>query len=150
MSECIHGLESDVCDVCSPRQAPERPRAARAPRASAARAKPAPAPAAAALKTNRVERRVYLVAARSRLRELLPVLADQDWRSELGSATDAFRWPDAAEVERPADLVVLVANLAGELQLLAAANEPARRAIREELKGSGVDVRVVLQPGWWS
>ena len=147
VSECIHGLESDVCDVCSPRRAPERPRAARV---SAPRARSAPAPAVASTRTNRVEQRVYLVVARSRLAEVLGALDEQDWRSELGSATDAFRWPDAAEVERPAELAVLVANLAGEIQVIAAANEPARRAVREELALAGVDARVVLQPGWWA
>ena len=147
MSECIHGLERDVCDVCSPRQAPERPRAARTP---APRARPAAVPAATSMRTNRVEQRVYLVIALARLAEVLAALDEQDWRSELGSATDAFRWPDASEVARPADLVVLVANLAGELQLLAAANEPSRRAVREELQSLGVDARVVLQPSWWA
>ena len=82
--------------------------------------------------------------------EVLENLAEQEWRSELGSATDAFRWTDASLVERPSDLVVVVANLAGELQLIAGANEPARRAIREELEAAGFDVRVVLQPAWWA
>lgn len=153
MSDCIHGLEIDVCDVCSPRRAPERPRTARAgagparvPRAAASHPPSAPA----AVRTNRVAQRVYLVVARARLAEVLGALGEQDWRSEVGVATDAFRWPDAGGVERPADLAVLVADLSGELQLVAAANEPARRLVREELDAAGVDVRVVLQPAWWA
>ena len=153
MTECIHGLALDVCDVCSPRRAPERPRTTRAgsgparvPRAAA----PRPPSAPVGVRTNRVQQRVYLVIARARLAEVLTTLAEQDWRSDVGSATDAFRWPDASEVERPSDLVVLVADLAGDLQLVAAANEPARRETREALDSAGVDVRVVLQPAWWA
>lgn len=146
MTECIHGLESDVCDVCSPRRAPERPKAASAPRAPAARV----VPPAAAVRTRHVAKRVYLVVARERLGEVLERLEEQDWRSEVGSATDAIRWPDASHVERPADLVVLVADLDGALQLVAAANEPARRAVRDDLEAIGTDARVVLQPAWWS
>lgn len=102
------------------------------------------------MSNTRVEQRVYLVVAVSRLVKVLASLEEQEWRSELGSATDLFRWPDAAEVERSADLVVLVANLAGEIQLLATANEPARRTVREELEASAIEARVVLQPTWWS
>lgn len=155
MSECIHGLEIVVCDVCSPRAAPEGARPARAarvvpgsprvPKLTATRPPAAPT----GLRTKRVEHRIYLVVSRVRLAEVLGDLAEQDWRSEVGSAVDAFRWPDASVVERPSDLVVLVADLAGSLRLVAAANEPARRAVREVLDAAGVDVRVVLQPSWW-
>lgn len=147
MSECIHGLELVVCDVCTPRQVPERPKPVRA---SSSRSGAASAPAPGVSRSVRVEQRVYLVVAISRLGEVLDSLDTQEWRSELGSATDAFRWPAASEVERPADLVVLAANLAGELQLLAAANEPARRAVRDELEASDLAARVVLQPAWWA
>ncbi len=150
MTECIHGLETAMCDVCSPRQTPERPKVSRAG-SGAGRAQKAAAPPAgpSQLKVNRAEERVYLVVARDRLGEVLPTLADAEWRSDLGSATDPFRWPDATVVERPSDLVVLVATFSGELQLVAVANEPARRATRDVLTAAGVDVRIVLQPAWW-
>lgn len=146
MTECIHGLQIDVCDACSPRQAPERPRVITRAVSGSPRVPSGPV----GVRGNRVENRVYLVIARTRLSEVLSALDDQDWRPEVGSATDAFRWPDASEVERPSDLVVLVANLSGALQLLATSNEPARRAVREELDAIGVELRVVLQPTWWS
>lgn len=150
--ECIHGLDIAMCDVCSPRQAPEPPRRAAVrrqapPRTGRASTTPSTAPGV------RVDaaQRVYAVVAIDRLPEALDRLADQEWRTELGSATDPFRWPDAADAQRPGDVVVLVATAAdGALQLVAAANEPARRTVRERLGDAAADTRVVLQPAWWA
>lgn len=152
-AECIHGLDLAVCDICTPRSVPEPVRRApvhsagpRTPRGASGR--PASGPG---IQVQRTEQRVFLVVAVGRLADVLSALPEQEWRSDLGSATDRFRWPDASEVDRPSELVVLVATAAsGDLQFVAAANEPARRAVREHLDAAGVEVRVLLQPDWWS
>ena len=148
MTECIHGLETTMCDVCSPRAIPEPVRAARgSARTAGARSPSSPI----GLSVNRAEQRVYLVVSRARLAEVLTTLPDEDWRDDLGAVGDPFRWPDAGGVEKASDLIVLVAALGtpGQLQLVATANEPARRAVREQLDEAGYEVRVVLQPAWW-
>ncbi len=147
MTECIHGLETAMCDVCSPRATPEQVRSPRVTRTAGARS----AASSVGIKVNAAEQRVYLVVSRDRLGDVFATLPDEDWRSELGSVNDPFRWPDASGVERASDLIVLVAMLGepGVLQLVATANEPARRAVREQLDEAGFDVRVVLQPAWW-
>lgn len=148
VTDCIHGLDLAVCDLCSPRQAPESARPPMPRRTAANRS----ATSKPGMKVASVEQRMYLVVARSRLAEVLPGLAEDDgWRLELGEAADPFRWADAGAVERPSDLVVLVsaASAPGELRLVAVVNEPARRAVRDELASVAVDARVVLQPAWF-
>ena len=46
MTECIHGLDRELCDICNPKKAPEKPAVKRAAPARAAR--PAPLKARAA------------------------------------------------------------------------------------------------------
>ncbi len=151
MTDCIHGLDIALCDACTPQQAPESARPAM-PRRTAGTRPPTAAPARPGVKVNQAEQRRYLVVARSRLVEALTGLDGEDgWRLELGTAFDPFRWRDAGDVERASDLVVLVAAspAPGELRLVAVANEPVRRSVRDELDSVAVDTRVVLQPSWF-
>lgn len=65
MSECIHGLEIPLCDICYPKAPPERPAAARAVRAPSSRTSTR-SPRAATVTTSRrsidpAQQRVYHV-----------------------------------------------------------------------------------------
>lgn len=156
MSECIHGLERSACDICSPRQTPEptrRPSAPRTARTLASRSAPSVNPTS----VRSADARCYLVVHRDRLGELLaagPLGDEAGWKPELGEAGafDPFRWPDAQEAGRGSELVVLVSTVADPdaLQLVAVANEPARKAVAATLDAAGRRVRLALNPAWFA
>jgi len=160
-AECIHGLEPEACDLCSPRRVEAAPRAS-APRArSAANRSPrASAPVKAAEPAMRVQQatsRRYLVVHRDRLGELLasaPIDDEAGWRPELGEAGafDPIRWEDAALADRGAELVVLVGSGPDpdHLELVAVANQPARTIVADILREAGRSPRIALNPAWFA
>lgn len=130
MTECIHGLDEELCDVCSPKAAPEVPRTVRVsqPRRTAA----------PRTKISSVPRRRHLVAD---IDELAAVLAGDietgDWSSE--PPVTGF------------DSVVLVApdDDVAQVTLIAVANEPARDRVRDALHGLKVP-RIGVYPPWFA
>jgi len=133
----MHGLTLGDCEVCSPRQAPERPAARSTPRPRAASATRTTAPRAS---VRPAATRRYLVLAIAELAEALAELDAQDgWRLEPGAPTSR-------------EHVVLVGGLDEPvaLQLVGVANEPVRREVAEILDGAGRDARIVVNPVWFA
>ncbi len=153
VTECIHGLELEMCDICTP-----RPSGDSRPPASATRTRSAPSERrrAAGLSSIRqtetarvspgpsVRRtggdRVYLTVE---LEELVAALGsaedaeDAEWRTEP---------PEGVLPGR----VVVVALDSLEPQLIAVPNEPARRAVRDAVATDRSELRIVIQPNWFA
>jgi len=154
MTECIHGLELDACDVCSPRRAPEPVKPApRTRTVSTTRA----TNAAPGVAVRSAGARRYLVVHRDRLAELLaagPLTDESGWRAELGDAGafDPIRWEDAARAVRGTELVVLVGGGPDpdHLELVAVANQPVRAAVADVLAAASRSPRLVLNPAWFA
>lgn len=149
MTDCIHGLEIAMCDVCTPRAVPDalasasparRPRAStsrgslRQPRASAARAESTPA---AAVAVRGAAQRRYLVVEIEGLGDEFATAEESDWSGLVPAGIGKDR------------VIVVAAEGAADAQFIAVANEPARRTARESLRAAGVEVRVIVQPEWF-
>ena len=148
MTECIHGLDFDLCDICNPKKAPERVAVKRAAPARAAR--PAPLKARAA-------RRLHVVLS---LDDLADALAE-------GSLADPiyFHGPEElawAERRRAADatqqVVLVVASdaVAGldtmplaAVELVAVASNAAQQRVRDLLALTDFSPRVSVYPPWF-
>jgi len=148
MTECIHGLDRELCDICSPKTAPERVAVKRAAPARAAR--PAPLKARAA-------RRLHVVLS---LDDLADALAE-------GSLADPiyFVGPEElawAERRRAADatqqvVLVVASDAVAELdvmplaavELVAVASTAAQQRVRDLLALTDFSPRVSVYPPWF-
>ncbi|MBO9577577.1 MAG: hypothetical protein J7480_02255 [Microbacteriaceae bacterium] len=151
MSECRHGLELELCDICSPKApAAPAPRPAATPRSRPAtpasggahpprageRGAAAARSAAPGIAVHRGEGRRYLTADLGELAAWLTTSDIEDW---------SWHAPEGVAKDR----VVIVGNADRVVQFIAVANEPARRVARETLDGAGHALRVIVQPGWF-
>ena len=153
MTECIHGLDRELCDICNPKKAPEKPvvkRAAPARAAPTRAARPAPLKARAA-------RRLHVVLS---LDDFADALAE-------GSLADPiyFHGPEElawAERRRASDatqqVVLVVASdaVAGldllplaAVELVAVASNAAQQRVRELLAMTELSPRVAVYPPWF-
>ena len=148
MTECIHGLDFELCDICNPKKAPERVAVKRVAPVRASR----PAPLKAAVK-----RRLHVVLS---LDDFADALAS-------GSLTDPiyFVGPEElawAERRRAADatqqvvLVVASSAVAGldtmplaAVELVAVASNAAQQRVRELLALTSLSPRVAVYPPWF-
>lgn len=130
MAECIHGLDEQLCDVCTPK-APPAP-VARTVRVAQKRRADAPAKATA-------------LRARRHL-----VVRIADLASVLDGDVDGGEWVSHAPLTG-FDSVVLVAPTDDVLlvTMIAVANEPARDRVRAVLAGREVP-RIGVYPPWFT
>ncbi|OJX63389.1 MAG: hypothetical protein BGO95_00560 [Micrococcales bacterium 73-13] len=147
MTECIHGLELAMCDVCTPRAQPAGAGSA----GSARRARAAASAGPGRSGTGRPEpaRPMPGVAVRRAGGRRYLVVDLDDLGEELGAA-EASDWSGLVPAGVGRERVVAVA--AGEeldVAFVAVANEPARRRAREALTANGIDARVMVQPDWF-
>ena len=135
MTECIHGLPIEECDLCSPRAVPEvvRPRVMRTPGAPTRSARSAAGGAAPA--------REAVQARSSRL-------AYASFAIEELGALDGIEaaWSPLIPESVPRDRVVVARDASGEVTMIAVPNEPVRSAARPLVAKA---VRVVVQPAWF-
>lgn len=130
MTECIHGLDEELCDVCSPKAAPP---VSRTVRVSQPRRTAAPR-----TKISSVPRRRHLVADIDELAALLRgEIEAGDWSSEppvtgFGSVVLVGPEDDVAQIT-----------------LIAVANEPARDRVRDALGGVPAP-RIGVYPPWFA
>jgi hypothetical protein len=148
MTECIHGLDFELCDICNPKKTPEK---APVKRVVAVRTtRPAPLKAKAA-------RRLHLVLS---LDDFADALAE-------GSVADPiyFHGPEElawAERRRAADatqhVVLVVESAAVEghdampiaaVDLVAVASNAVQQRVRELLALTSVSPRVAVYPPWF-
>ena len=148
MTECIHGLDFELCDICNPKKAPEKVAVRRVAPVRASR----PAPLKAAVK-----RRLHVVLS---LNDFADALAE-------GSVADPiyFVGPEElawAERRRAADAtqqVVLVVPsdvVAGldtmpleAVELVAVASNAVQQRVRELLALTDLAPRVAVYPPWF-
>lgn len=148
MTECIHGLDRELCDICSPKKAPEKPVVKRVAPVRAAR--PAPLKSTA-------PRRLHVVLS---LDDFADALAE-------GALVDPiyFHGPEElawAERRRAADatqhivLVVESAAVAGldampiaAIDLVAVASNAVQHRVRELLGLTSFSPRVAVYPPWF-
>lgn len=131
MTECIHGLDIALCDVCTPKAAP--PPVARTVRVSQKRRTEAPL-----TKNSIVRARRHLIVR----------------INDLGGVLDGVIESDAWMSETPVtgfDSVVLVAPTddVSQVTLIAVANEPARDRVRGALAGRQLP-RIGVYPPWFT
>jgi len=101
--------------------------------------------------------RLHLVVRIDDLNELLgagPLTDELGWRDTIGiGAIDSILWPVSTEVERPAELAVIVSSLddPDAIQFIAVQNEPARARVKQAIGASARDdVKLVLNPAWFT
>jgi hypothetical protein len=130
LTECIHGLDAKLCDVCTPKAPP--PPVARTVRVAQPRRTAAPKTKNASL-----PRRRHVVVD---IDELAAVLAGETDPGEWASETPLTGF----------DRVVLVAPVdeVSQVSLIAVANEPARDRVREAL-GDQHPPRIGVYPPWF-
>lgn len=148
MTECIHGLDRELCDICSPKKAPERVAAKRVAPVRASR----PAPLKAAVK-----------------RRLHVVLSLDDFADALASGTlddpiyfvgpEELAWAErrrAADATQQVVLVVASSAVAGldtmplaAVELVAVASNAAQQRVRELLALTSLSPRVAVYPPWF-
>ena len=148
MTECIHGLDRELCDICSPKQAPEKPAVRRAAPARAAR--PAPLKARAA-------RRLHVVLSLDDFADALAegALADPIY---FHGPTE-LAWAErrrAADATQQVVLVVASDSVAGldlmplaAVELVAVASNAAQQRVRELLAVTDFAPRVSVYPPWF-
>ena len=131
MTECIHGLDVKLCDVCTPKAAP--PPVARTVRVSSKRRTDAPR-----TKTSSIRARRHLIVRISDLADVLDgVIEPEAWMTE--APVTGF---DSVVLVAPTDDVSLVT-------LIAVANEPARDRVRSTLTGRDLP-RIGVYPPWFT
>lgn len=130
VTECIHGLDEEMCDVCTPKAPPP---VSRTVRVSQPRRTEAPR-----TKVSSVPRRRHLVAG---IDDLPEVLAG---RGQPGA------WASAPPVT-DFNSVVLVAPVddVAQVTLIAVANEPARDRVRAVLHDVELP-RIGVYPPWFT
>lgn len=150
MTECIHGLDFELCDICSPKKAaPPPPRTVRARE---------PRPVAARALRGKVPQRLHVVLS---LDEFADALAD----GVLVTPTyyvgpEEVGWTERRRAPRANEQVVLVvaAELVhglddlplGAVQLVAVASTLAQERARELLALTSFAPKVVIHPPWFT
>ena len=150
MPECIHGLESAACDVCSPKKVPvverveTRPRAARAPAARPLRAK--------------TPQRLHVVLP---LDDFADALAEGELVDPIYSVgPEELAWTELRRSPRALEYVVLVVGAEAvrgldvmpltAVQLVAVANNVAQERARELLALTDLSPKVAVHPPWFT
>ena len=152
MTECIHGLELESCDVCSPKKAPVAPPAP--PRERVVRATAAP---------------VKKTLIQSDSQRLHVVLTLDDFADVLASGyvedpiyfhgPEELAWSERRRASNIRDHVVLVTSLGATrgmdtlplsaVQLIAVANNQAQERVRELLSLTDLRTKVSVYPPWF-
>lgn len=131
MAECRHGLDEDLCDVCSPK---------------------APPPPSRSVRVSQPRRTAAPRAKVSSIRARRHVVVTMD---ELGAVLDGALEAGVWTTEPPVtgfDSVVLVAPTddVSQVSLIAVANEPARERVRSALRGRDGLPRIGVYPPWFA
>ncbi len=148
MTECIHGLNRELCDICSPKKPPEKPVVRRAAPVRTTRAAPLKARAA---------RRLHVVLSLDDFADALAegALADPIYFQ----APEELAWAErrrAADATQQVVLVVASDAVAGldllplaAVELVAVASNAAQQRVRELLGMTDFAPRVSVYPPWF-
>jgi hypothetical protein len=152
MTECIHGLELEMCDACTPKKAPVAP---------------PPAPRDRAPRTTAAPVKKTLIQSDSQ--RLHVVLTLDDFGDVLASGyvedpiyfhgPEELAWAERRRAANIRDHVVLVTSLGatrgldllplGAVQLIAVANNSAQERVRELLALTNLRTKVSVYPPWF-
>ncbi len=149
MTECIHGLDFELCDICNPKKAPEK---VAVKRAAPARAASRPAPLKAAVK-----RRLHVVLS---LDDFADALAEGAVADPIYFAgPEELAWAErrrAADATQQVVLVVASTAVAGletmpleAVELVAVASNAVQQRVRELLALTSLSPRVAVYPPWF-
>ena len=148
MTDCIHGLDLELCDICSPKKAPEKPAVKRP--APARSTRPAPLKAKAA-------RRLHVVLS---LDDFADALAEGSLADPIYfQAPEELAWAERRRAADATQQVVLVASsdaVAGldamplsVVDLVAVASNAAQQRVRDLLALTDFSPRVSVYPPWF-
>jgi hypothetical protein len=148
MTECIHGLDLELCDICSPKKAPEKVAVKRV--AAVRTTRPTPLKAKAA-------RRLHVVLSLDDLADALASGALTDPIYFVGP--EELAWAErrrAADATQQVVLVVASSAVAGldemplaAVELVAVASNAVQQRVRELLALTDLAPRVAVYPPWF-
>jgi len=148
MTECIHGLDLELCDICSPKKAPEKLVVKRVAPVRAARATPLKA---------RAVRRLHVVLS---LDDFADALAGGSLAAPIYfQGPEELAWAErrrAADATQQVVLVVASDAVAGldtmplaAVELVAVASNAAQQRVRDLLALTDFSPRVSVYPPWF-